>query len=177
MRRIASGGGGEEWPATVSVPARVVPDEPDVRIVDERRGLGSFLARLFPGESSGGQIAELVGRRRQGGGRGLWVAGRGRVDQTCDLGHAFKFTRRIAAYNLKAAIARHLTGCIRFTGQLRCMGRPARLSCCPGAEDRFKIGKRAECRTSDIPDGVLALLPEILHDAGHTGLGPQTFFS
>jgi hypothetical protein len=68
----------------VPVGREVVPDQSEVRLMDEGGRLEG-LARPLPGEQVGGQSAELGVHEREQGGGGLRVAGGRRVQELCNI--------------------------------------------------------------------------------------------
>src|SRR5207248_7637883 len=83
----------EEVPAAVPRPFGVAHDEPEVGLVDQRGGL-ERLARLLLGQPGGCQLPQFVVHEWQQFGRGVRVAGRGRVKELGDVGHAAEGNRR-----------------------------------------------------------------------------------
>ena len=72
------GGGREEVPAALEP---LVADQPQVRLVDEGRGLKRLPGR-FGRHPRGGELPQLVVHERQQVGRGPAVAGRRRIEET-----------------------------------------------------------------------------------------------
>src|SRR5262249_16452396 len=75
--------GREEVAAAVEL---LVPDEPQVRLVDECRGL-ERLPRLLPRQAQRGELPQLVVDEWEERGRSLWVAGRDGGQDLGDVGH------------------------------------------------------------------------------------------
>src|SRR5205823_6102090 len=80
------GGGGEEVPA--ALPAVLVggADQAEVGFVDQGGGLEGVAGRLG-GHPGGGEFAQLIVDEREQVGGGTAVPGRGRVEQSADVGH------------------------------------------------------------------------------------------
>jgi hypothetical protein len=85
------GGGGEEMPAAVE--PLPVADQPEVRLVDQGRGLQGVVGGLAC-HPDGRQLPQLVVDEREELGGRVPVAGRGGVEEPGDVIHPARITRR-----------------------------------------------------------------------------------
>jgi len=85
------GRGGEEVPAAVPAGTGLGADQPEIRLVNQGGGLEGVVGPL-PGHAGGGELPQLVVHEREQVGRGLVVAGRGRVEKSRHKGHSAEFT-------------------------------------------------------------------------------------
>jgi hypothetical protein len=74
----------------------LIADQPQVRLVDEGRGL-ERLAGGFGRHPRGGELAQLVVHERQQVGLGPAVAGRGRIEAAGHIGHDGRVYQLLAA--------------------------------------------------------------------------------
>ena len=88
---MASAAAAKKWPRPFQSCGWLAADQPEVGLVDQGGRL-ERLAGLLRGQPGGGELAQLVVDERQQLGRGLRVAGRGRVEQAGDVGHAGECT-------------------------------------------------------------------------------------
>src|SRR4051812_11763587 len=86
-------GGGEEVPAAVEV---LVADQPQVRLVDQGGGVEGVAGGLGR-YARGGERPQFVVDERQEVGSGLWVAGRGSIEEAGHIGHDVRFYPQLAA--------------------------------------------------------------------------------
>ena len=86
MRRIASAAAAKKWPRLFQLLAAVRIDQPEVRLVDQGRGL-ERLAGLLAGQLPRGQLAQLVVDQRQELSGGLRVALLDRREDVSDVVH------------------------------------------------------------------------------------------